>query len=125
MLPRIFAFALAALCLSAPGASATVLAYGGDGNDGLASFSYICQSCTIGGERFDKSYENFIVPFGQQWTVTGIFANMFFQDPVTMSEVTSAEYEVRSGVVPGNPSGSGGTAALQRHRIGQHHPDRQ
>lgn len=102
-------FALAALCGSAPTASATVLAYGGDSNGGLAAFSYICQPCTTGGNRFDKAYENFIVPVGQQWTVTDIFANMFFQSPVTPSEVTQAEYEIRSGVVPGKPSGTAGT----------------
>jgi len=101
--------ALTALCTSASKASATVLAYGGDWNNGLSAFSYICQPCTTGGNRFDKSYENFIVPVGQQWAITDIFANMFFQSPVQTSEVTSAEYEIRSGVVPGKPSGSAGT----------------
>ncbi len=57
-------------------------------------------------------YENFIVPVGQTWTVTGAWSNDFSRNSIATP--TTASWQIRSGVSAGNggtllASGSGAT----------------
>ncbi|MCB9895655.1 MAG: putative Ig domain-containing protein [Planctomycetes bacterium] len=72
----------------------TLLFYGGDwdGNDGLA-----CGS-GFGGPQDAWTYEQVDVGLGETWTITALFANFLISD---VSGVTTADYEIRTGMSPG------------------------
>ena len=70
--------------------------------------------------QISKVYENFVVPVGQTWTITSVYSNdqlSYRTDPVT-----TAAWEIRSGV----SSGNGGTLVGSDPRRGhadRPHPD--
>ena len=106
MLPplRVRTFGLALLVLLGLGAepaSAGSLWYNGDydNRDALDNgFSLV----NFGGLAALRStvYENFIVPVGQTWTITSVFSND--QLNYSTNPVTSAAWEIRTGVSAGN-----------------------
>ena len=75
---------------------AQVLWYNGDldGRDGLSNKT----NTQVPNSNI---YDDFIIPVGQTWNVTGVFSN----DAVRGATVTSATYQIRQGV----SSGNGGT----------------
>src|SRR5207237_1075157 len=83
---------IGALSLAGP-SRAQLLWYNGDfdGNNGLANE----RNTSV---TFAAVYDDFIVPIGDTWNVTGLFSNDLSSIPVAVS----ADYEIRSGVSTGN-----------------------
>jgi hypothetical protein len=80
----------AALC--GPAAQAGTLWYNGDwdGRDALTNET---------GHNNGAVYDNFVVPAGQTYTLTGAFSNDFARG---LSRITTAAWEIRSGMSAGN-----------------------
>jgi hypothetical protein len=98
-------------------ASASTLFYSGDfdGVNGLANET----DATVSGSPYGAAiYQNFIVPVGQTWNITGLFSNdLMSLDPAT------AYWEIRSGVSTGNggtliASGTGADSVSATGRSG-------
>jgi hypothetical protein len=51
-----------------------------------------------GNPPFSNTYDDFVVPAGQQWSITNVFSN----DQMTSAFGTTAYWEIRSGVSAGN-----------------------
>jgi hypothetical protein len=88
------AMAAIGLWASAGGAKAdSTLWYNGDfdGNDAL-------RNQQISSSSFSYVYDDFIVPGGQTWTLNSVFSNNL----IDTTGVTSAYWEIRSGVMSGD-----------------------
>lgn len=93
-------FLLAALLLFPVFAPADVLFYGGDfvGSEWHANALANENDLSVHGDPYGAAvYQNFIVPSGQTWQVTGLFSN----DLMTLAP-PNAYWEIRAGVSEGN-----------------------
>jgi hypothetical protein len=82
------AFVYASLCAPSAHAGSTTLWYNGDddGRDALANQT---------GAADGLIYDDFIIPAGDTYTLTGVFSNDLMYDPAA---ATTAYWEIRSGV---------------------------
>ncbi|HEY1686028.1 MAG TPA: dockerin type I repeat-containing protein [Tepidisphaeraceae bacterium] len=102
-------FIFAACVVLASTLRADVLFYGGDpgGNANNPVFTLNSLNQKDFGSADVYQYDDFTVPAGEQWSVTGLFANVLFNnidhgqlnDP---NVTTSASYEIRQGLSPGS-----------------------
>lgn len=88
------AFAASFLWASLGTAQAGTLWYNGDfdGNDAL-------YNAVVPSVQTANVYDDFIVPAGQTWSISDVYSNDLLS---TASPVTSAYFEIREGVSPGN-----------------------
>ena len=93
-------FAILLVCMFVASASGGVMFYGGDFDpnnpnaNGLANEN----DANVSGNPYGAAvYQNFIIPTGQNWRITGLFSNDLMS--VTAS---TAYWEIRSGVSEGN-----------------------
>jgi hypothetical protein len=96
--------AVVAALLGSPsaGMAASTLWYNGDfdGRDALVNATNLVS--TLNGGTFYRQfvYDNFIVPAGQTWTISSVFANIEETDFTPVS--TSATWQILKGVSAGN-----------------------
>jgi hypothetical protein len=88
--------------LSVPAARADVLWYNGDydNRDSLLNENNVPINTGMGTTiQFSTVYDNFVVPVGQVWTITGVFSDnqMNYAIPAT-----TATWGILTGLVPGN-----------------------
>jgi hypothetical protein len=93
---RLLFSAVALLVVGFTNARADILFYGGDINPNDAN------SSGLANERdaivdYARTYQNFVVPVGQTWTITGLFSNNLSQ-----LNPTQGDWTIRTGVSVGN-----------------------
>ncbi len=97
---RLQALLVVALLLCTTYASADILFYGGDfvGSDWYANALANENDLGVHGDPYGAAvYQNFVVPTGQTWQVTGLFSN----DLMTLAPPI-AYWEIRTGVSEGD-----------------------
>ena len=90
--------AVACVLCGVPAAQAGTLWYNGDMDqrDALAN-----QTSSTAGALASRIYDDFVVPAGHTWTITGVFSNDV-ADPYDPYGSRTASWEIRSGVSAGN-----------------------
>jgi len=118
-------FAYSTAASAVPGASSTVgsdgvlpnsLWYNGDLNhvNGLANEN----SDSIGAGEYAHVFDDFNVPTGQTWTVTGVYSNNYMSYVESGGATVAVEWSIRQGITNGNggtliASGTNGPGSFQ------------
>jgi hypothetical protein len=118
-------FAYSTAASAVPGAGSTVssngilpgsLWYNGDLNhvNGLANEN----SDSIGAGEYAHVFDDFNVPTGQTWTVTGVYSNDYNNYVASGGTTTAVEWSIRQGITNGNggtliASGANGPGGFQ------------
>jgi hypothetical protein len=92
-----------AVSYGSPSLAAPILWYNGE-----PDYSYSFLISINHNEYYSSSidlqiYDNFTVPSGQTWTIQELFARHRFMTGVNLTNLTHAEWEIRSGLSSGNP----------------------
>lgn len=88
-----FAIACVVAMLARP-CVAQVLWYGGDGISG-GTFN---NTSSADGSGTQRVLDDFVVPAGTQWHVTGLFSNNVAANPIATAPFTQAQWSIRTGV---------------------------
>jgi hypothetical protein len=93
----ILSAAAVGLAVVSPVRADPVLFYGGDLDpSNPQATGLLNMQSAVGG--FGRTYQNFIIPLGQTWTITGLFSNDLTQGTV----FGFVDWEIRSGISEGN-----------------------